>query len=346
MSRFSVERQRAAVEHVAVEQVRFARRPPPLGLLDERHHERVQLVRLAMVRVERHVDRIPRRRAVDVFGNRDGAERHVLHRGARRERAAAGRYLDDPVALAVGQSFQHGVCRGERRHVDGWIGEPSLPRAIEHLAVLRIVGDRHRDLLLRSRTHVCREVHRPEHLRRVRGTLPADATLTRLLPRKSCSSRMDACARRGRSLARHASTACRALATEVRRWSRSRGRHEDWRRRLRHGRLDLGLRARHERRGPGDRAGGLNRGARRGRGQRHLPRGPVRASADGACGRLCRPRRGARRGHRRRRGAEAGRDAPATAAAQRRRVPADRAVGAPRTRPTRCCSSSPIRWTS
>ena len=32
-----------------------------------------------MVRVERHVDRIPRRRAVDVFGNRDGAERHVLH---------------------------------------------------------------------------------------------------------------------------------------------------------------------------------------------------------------------------------------------------------------------------
>ena len=99
-----------------------------------------------MVRVERHVNRIPRRRTVHMFGNRDGAKRHVLHRGARRERAAAGRYLDDPVALAVGQSFQHGVGRGERRHVDGWIGEPSLPRAIEHLAVLRMVGDRHRNL--------------------------------------------------------------------------------------------------------------------------------------------------------------------------------------------------------
>ncbi len=32
-------------------------------------------------------------------------QRHVLHSGARRERAAPGRYLDDPVALAVGQSF-------------------------------------------------------------------------------------------------------------------------------------------------------------------------------------------------------------------------------------------------
>ncbi len=141
-----LERQRAAVEHVAVEQVRLARRPPPLGLLDERHHERVQLVRLAMVGVERHVDRISRRDAVHVFGNRDGAERHVLHAGARRERAAAGRYLDDPVAPAVGQSFQDGVGRGERRHVDGGIGELSLPRAIEHLAVPGMVGYRHTGL--------------------------------------------------------------------------------------------------------------------------------------------------------------------------------------------------------
>jgi hypothetical protein len=41
-----------------------------------------------MVRVERHVNWISRRRAVHVFGNRDGAERHVLHPGARRERSA------------------------------------------------------------------------------------------------------------------------------------------------------------------------------------------------------------------------------------------------------------------
>ena len=39
---------------------------------------------------------------------------------------------------------------------------------------------------------------------------------------------------------------------------------------------------------------------------------------------------GARGRHRRRRGAEAGRNAPAAAATQRRRVPADRPVGAPR----------------
>jgi hypothetical protein len=69
------------------------------------HHEGVQLVRLAMVGVERDVDRIARRHAVDVFGNRDGAERHVLHRGARRERAAARRDLDDPSLLLSASPF-------------------------------------------------------------------------------------------------------------------------------------------------------------------------------------------------------------------------------------------------
>ena len=41
-----------------------------------------------MVRVEGDVNRIPLRCAMDMLGDRDGAERHVLHRGARGERAA------------------------------------------------------------------------------------------------------------------------------------------------------------------------------------------------------------------------------------------------------------------
>ena len=118
-------------------------RPSPLGLLHERDHERVQLVRLAMVGVQRHVDRVALGDAVDVLGDRDGAERHVLHRGARGERGAAGRDLDDPVAPALGQPLQDGVGGGERGDVDGGIGELSLPRPIEHLAVPGMVGYRH-----------------------------------------------------------------------------------------------------------------------------------------------------------------------------------------------------------
>ena len=53
---------------------------------------------------------------------------------------------------------------------------------------------------------------------------------------------------------------------------------------------------------------------------------PLTVRAGGVCG----PRRSARRRHCRRCGAEAGRDAFAVAATQRRRVPADHSVGAPR----------------
>ena len=49
--------------------------------------------------------------------------------------------------------------------------------------------------------------------------------------------------------------------------SRPRLQYEDWRRRLRHGRIDIRLRACHERRGTRDCAGGCESGARRGRGQ-------------------------------------------------------------------------------
>ena len=76
-----------------------------LGLLHQGDHELLQLVRLAMVCVQGYVDRVAFRHAVDMLGDRDGAEHHVVQRGTRRERGTPGRDLDDPVAPALGESF-------------------------------------------------------------------------------------------------------------------------------------------------------------------------------------------------------------------------------------------------
>ncbi len=137
------QRQRAAIEHVAGEQIRLAGRPSPLRFLHEWDDERVHLVCLAVIGVERDVNRVPVGDTVDVLRDRQGTEGHVLQAGSRYEGAAASRHLNDAVTSTVGESFQNGVRRARRCHVDGGVGESSPPRPIEHLAVGRVVGYRH-----------------------------------------------------------------------------------------------------------------------------------------------------------------------------------------------------------
>ena len=107
------ERQGAAVEHVAVEEVGKPGGPAPLGFLHQRQDEGVQLVRRAMVGVQGHVDRVAPGDPVHVLGNGDGAKGHVLDRRPRSKGGTAGGNLDDPVAPAFGEPPQHGIGRGQ-----------------------------------------------------------------------------------------------------------------------------------------------------------------------------------------------------------------------------------------
>ena len=108
-----MQREIASVEHVTCEKIRPTRGVPPLGFLDEREDKLVELVLQAMVGVERDVDRITLCGAMNVLRDRDCAERHVLERRARSKRAAAGRDLDDPVALALREPAQHRIRGSE-----------------------------------------------------------------------------------------------------------------------------------------------------------------------------------------------------------------------------------------
>ena len=108
-----LQREIAPVEHVACEKIRLARGAPSLRFLNEREDKLVQLVLQAMVGVQRHVDRITLCGAMNVLRDCDRSERHILERRARRKRAAARRDLDDPVALALRESAQHGIRGSE-----------------------------------------------------------------------------------------------------------------------------------------------------------------------------------------------------------------------------------------
>ena len=142
-----LERQGAAVEHVAVEEVRQPLGPAPLGLIDQRPHERVQLVRLAVIGVQGHVNGVARGDAMHVLGNGDGPQGHVFHRSAGGERPAPGRHLHDPVAFGFGQALQHGAGAGHGGDIDGGIRMLSRQGAVDHSAIGRIVGNRHGGLL-------------------------------------------------------------------------------------------------------------------------------------------------------------------------------------------------------
>ena len=108
-----LQREIAPVEHVRGEKIRPARGAALLGFLDEREDKLVEFVLQAVVGVQRDVDGITLRGAMDVLGDRNRAERHVLERRARRKRAAARGDLDDAIGLALGEAAQDGVGGGE-----------------------------------------------------------------------------------------------------------------------------------------------------------------------------------------------------------------------------------------
>ena len=75
-----LQREIAPVEHVRGEKIWPARGAALLGFLDEGQDELVELVLQAMVGVQRDVDGITLRGAMDVLSDRNRAERHVLER--------------------------------------------------------------------------------------------------------------------------------------------------------------------------------------------------------------------------------------------------------------------------
>ena len=99
----------AAVEHVAVEQVRPPGCPATLCLLDERNHELIELARLAVIGDQRNIDGVSIRDPVHVLGDRRGAEGHVLDGRAGGECAATCRDLKDPVAPGLRKPAQDSV---------------------------------------------------------------------------------------------------------------------------------------------------------------------------------------------------------------------------------------------
>ena len=101
-----LERESRAVPHVGMEQ-RFAPLGHPLGRQGEqRPHEPVELVLLAVVRVERDPRGKPCRHDMRELGERTRSGDHVL--AARDELGAPVRDLHDSVALRVGEAAEGG----------------------------------------------------------------------------------------------------------------------------------------------------------------------------------------------------------------------------------------------
>ena len=79
---------------------------PLLRDRDQRPDVAVQLLLLAVVGVQRDVDRVLRRDDVRELGERHRAGDHVLDRQARPELGATGRELDDAVAAGVREALR------------------------------------------------------------------------------------------------------------------------------------------------------------------------------------------------------------------------------------------------
>ena len=114
-----VQLHRRAVPHVGLEQRVLPGVHALLADRDQRTDVGVELVLRAVVGVQRDVDRVLLGDDVRELGQGDGAGDHVLDRLARAELRAAGRDLDDAVALGLGEAAQRRVERLRGRAVDG-----------------------------------------------------------------------------------------------------------------------------------------------------------------------------------------------------------------------------------
>ena len=108
-----LQREIAAVEHVAVEKIRTAYCATFFRLLHEWEDKLVELVFQTMVSVQRDVNWITLRDPVHMLSDGDCAKRRILQRSARRERAASRGNLDDAVGFALRESTEDGIRGSE-----------------------------------------------------------------------------------------------------------------------------------------------------------------------------------------------------------------------------------------
>jgi hypothetical protein len=139
------ERQRRAVEHVRVEQRRLARLAPPQRFCEKRPDERVELVRGAVIGVERDEDAVVTRDLVGEGRERPRPALAVTDGGAGNVRRTAGRQLQDAVGFGLGEAPQRGVQSFGGAHVDRWVRVAARRGGVEHVRVLLGVGNAHAD---------------------------------------------------------------------------------------------------------------------------------------------------------------------------------------------------------
>lgn len=139
------QRELAGIQHVALEQRPLAGGKPLTRRVEQRPEERIHLVRLAVVGVQRDEHVVALRKPVDRLGQDDGTKRLVADRGAGGELPAAGGNLDDPVAVALRKRLERPVGGRQRGHVDRRIRVTTLLGGIKHGGILARSGNWHRD---------------------------------------------------------------------------------------------------------------------------------------------------------------------------------------------------------
>ena len=132
-----------AVEHVGVEEIAFAGLTTCLGGGEEGLQKLLDVLRMAVIRVEGDEDVVTLSEDVNGLSEDDGSEGHVFDGGAGGELTTAGGDLNDAVGLALSEGLQGSIDGGQRGDVDGGIGITTLLGGIKHGTVLSGSGDGH-----------------------------------------------------------------------------------------------------------------------------------------------------------------------------------------------------------
>ena len=114
-----------------------------LGLRNQRAQEAVNLVRLAVVRVQGHQHVVLLGKAVHRLSQHDRTRGGVFHRCAGGKLAAAQGNLDDTIGLGLGKRLEGAVDDLDGGDVHGRVGIALLLCRIEHLDVLFLCRYRH-----------------------------------------------------------------------------------------------------------------------------------------------------------------------------------------------------------
>ena len=95
----------------------------------------IQLLLLAMVSVQGHVNRVTLSDDVGVLRKSNRTSHHVLHRLSGGVLGTTGGDLDDTVGTGLGEPLQSSIESLGGGHVDGRVREAFFLRAVDHLAV-------------------------------------------------------------------------------------------------------------------------------------------------------------------------------------------------------------------